>query len=201
MKFKIVLFIIILVLLVILVSLMFLVLQNLKIATINSFEDCKTAGYPILEIYPEQCKVPDGRTFVRIIETKEVLFNSAVTFQINESFKFPDGLSVILLEINDSRCKPGVVCIWAGELSPVFSLVFGNVGEIEQEIRLGDSTAKQLVQNNYIFLLNNATENAATITVSNENDQIACPMDAKICPDGSAVGRTGPNCEFTPCPR
>ena len=28
----------------------------------------------------------------------------------------------------------------------------------------------------------------------------ACTMDAKICPDGSAVGRTGPNCEFAPCP-
>ncbi len=29
---------------------------------------------------------------------------------------------------------------------------------------------------------------------------IACTMDAKICPDGSAVGRTGPNCEFAKCP-
>ncbi len=28
---------------------------------------------------------------------------------------------------------------------------------------------------------------------------IACTMDAMICPDGSAVGRTGPNCEFAPC--
>jgi hypothetical protein len=25
-------------------------------------------------------------------------------------------------------------------------------------------------------------------------------MEAKICPDGSAVGRTGPNCEFAECP-
>lgn len=25
-------------------------------------------------------------------------------------------------------------------------------------------------------------------------------MDAKLCPDGSAVGRSGLNCEFTPCP-
>ena len=31
-------------------------------------------------------------------------------------------------------------------------------------------------------------------------DQITCTMDAKICPDGSSVGRTGPNCEFSPCP-
>ena len=29
----------------------------------------------------------------------------------------------------------------------------------------------------------------------------ACTMDAKICPDGTAVGRTGPNCEFAPCPK
>jgi len=28
----------------------------------------------------------------------------------------------------------------------------------------------------------------------------ACTMEAKICPDGSAVGRTLPNCEFAPCP-
>lgn len=28
----------------------------------------------------------------------------------------------------------------------------------------------------------------------------ACTMDAKICSDGSTVGRSGPNCEFTGCP-
>ena len=28
----------------------------------------------------------------------------------------------------------------------------------------------------------------------------ACPMIAKLCPDGSSVSPTGPNCEFAPCP-
>ncbi|MFA5129363.1 MAG: TspO/MBR family protein [Patescibacteria group bacterium] len=28
---------------------------------------------------------------------------------------------------------------------------------------------------------------------------IACTMEAMLCPDGSYVGRTGPNCEFAPC--
>jgi len=28
----------------------------------------------------------------------------------------------------------------------------------------------------------------------------ACTQEAKICPDGTAVGRTGPNCQFAPCP-
>ena len=31
-------------------------------------------------------------------------------------------------------------------------------------------------------------------------EPVACTMEAKICPDGSAVGRTGPNCEFAQCP-
>lgn len=30
--------------------------------------------------------------------------------------------------------------------------------------------------------------------------QVACTLEAKICPDGSAVGRQGPNCEFSECP-
>jgi hypothetical protein len=33
-----------------------------------------------------------------------------------------------------------------------------------------------------------------------EDDMVACTMEAKICPDGSAVGRQGPRCEFAKCP-
>lgn len=28
---------------------------------------------------------------------------------------------------------------------------------------------------------------------------VNCTMEALLCPDGSAVGRVGPNCEFAPC--
>lgn len=31
-------------------------------------------------------------------------------------------------------------------------------------------------------------------------NSIACTMEAKICPDGSAVGRSGPDCQFAQCP-
>lgn len=34
----------------------------------------------------------------------------------------------------------------------------------------------------------------------NNGGQVACTMEAKICPDGTAVGRHGPNCDFDPCP-
>jgi len=33
----------------------------------------------------------------------------------------------------------------------------------------------------------------------NEAEPVFCTMDAMQCPDGSYVGRTGPNCEFV-CP-
>jgi hypothetical protein len=28
---------------------------------------------------------------------------------------------------------------------------------------------------------------------------VACTLEAKVCPDGSSVGRSGPNCEFAKC--
>ena len=31
------------------------------------------------------------------------------------------------------------------------------------------------------------------------DDVVFCTKDAKVCPDGSSVGRTGPDCEFAPC--
>lgn len=33
-----------------------------------------------------------------------------------------------------------------------------------------------------------------------DNEEVACTLDAKICPDGSSVGRIPPSCEFAPCP-
>ena len=37
---------------------------------------------------------------------------------------------------------------------------------------------------------------------NNKSDSLAviCTDDAKQCPDGTYVGRTGPHCEFAPCP-
>ncbi len=37
-------------------------------------------------------------------------------------------------------------------------------------------------------------------TATGQPQQIACTTDAKQCPDGSYVGRQGPQCEFAACP-
>ncbi len=41
-----------------------------------------------------------------------------------------------------------------------------------------------------------------TVVVVNPTttEPVVCTMDAKLCPDGSYVGRTGPKCEFAACP-
>lgn len=42
-------------------------------------------------------------------------------------------------------------------------------------------------------------KNNSAISVSKKNKIVACTEEAKICPNGSSVGRTQPNCEFAPC--
>lgn len=46
-----------------------------------------------------------------------------------------------------------------------------------------------------IFSVTDSLVSEETSTIPTE-----CPADAKICPDGSAVGRTGARCEFAACP-
>ena len=38
------------------------------------------------------------------------------------------------------------------------------------------------------------------IVVPEDDENYACTMDAKMCPDGSYVGRTGKDCHFEECP-
>lgn len=56
-----------------------------------------------------------------------------------------------------------------------------------------------LVALGYIFY---TRDNSSTGIVPSRNgdETTVCTMDAKLCPDGSYVGRQGPNCEFVECP-
>jgi hypothetical protein len=41
---------------------------------------------------------------------------------------------------------------------------------------------------------------AVSAPAARASEPVMCTMEAKLCPDGSYVSRTGPNCEFAPCP-
>jgi len=48
--------------------------------------------------------------------------------------------------------------------------------------------------------LEKCSAQSAPIEVSKPAAQVYCTQEAKLCSDGSYVGRTGPNCEFNKCP-
>jgi len=91
-------------------------------------------------------------------------FNAAATFSIGESTTFQDGMKLTLKAINDSRCKPGVQCIWAGELSPVFMLY--DTDQSSQEVFLGTSRTPSVTVKSYVITLIDATTEQATVSVS-----------------------------------
>ncbi len=41
---------------------------------------------------------------------------------------------------------------------------------------------------------------ASPTPTDSEQEQVFCTQEAKLCPDGSYVGRKGPKCEFEACP-
>lgn len=45
----------------------------------------------------------------------------------------------------------------------------------------------------------NADTSNANVS-GNTNEQVYCTADAKLCPDGSYVGRVAPDCAFALCP-
>ena len=53
-----------------------------RVLSIGSFEDCALAGYPIMESYPEECRTPDGRTFVNEKQQQEMI-DSATSSESN----------------------------------------------------------------------------------------------------------------------
>ncbi len=74
-----------------------------------------------------------------------------------------------------------LIAIWVNEENVHVLKLFGFVDKLEEI----EETFKQM---------------ADTYNFSNLN-QTACTMEAKICPDGTAIGRSGPNCEFPSCPK
>lgn len=47
--------------------------------SINSFEKCAAAGYPVQESYPERCTVPGGQTFTKLIDGQSITITGEFT--------------------------------------------------------------------------------------------------------------------------
>lgn len=93
-------------------------------------------------------------------------FDVPVTFAIGQTTTYVNGLSVELKSIGDSRCKPDVQCIWAGELAPLLAIKDGGLDAL-REVQLGTIRSVSQTIGAYTFTLTDATTDSATIVVSN----------------------------------
>ncbi len=80
----------------------------------------------------------------------------------------------------------------APEMAPIVDPICAPGYELVGEGCISTKEACEIQGDNYYF-----DEEQRRCLVAQEQ---ACTMDAKICPDGGSVGRTGPNCEFSACP-
>jgi hypothetical protein len=104
-------------------------------------------------------------------------FGTAQTLGINESVAYSDGLVVTLVRIDDSRCKPNVQCIWAGELAPTFSLAGGELGS-PRNVTLGTARTPTATVGAYALTLGavtvgTGTPDTATVTVTRGSTPVA----------------------------
>ena len=96
---------------------------------------------------------------------REAQFGNAEMYLVGETRTFDDGLAVTLERIDDSRCKPDVQCIWAGELAPVLTLRGGSVSGT-QTVSLGTARTPRAQVGPYGLTLESATERSARIIVT-----------------------------------
>lgn len=97
--------------------------------------------------------------------TRDASFGTAETYVLGETRTFSDGLAVTLDRIDDSRCKPDVQCIWAGELAPVLTLRGGGL-EVTRTVSLGTARTPRAQVGEYALALDSATAATATITIT-----------------------------------
>jgi hypothetical protein len=147
---------------------------------IASFEDCKNAGYPVMESMPMRCRTSDGRTFTDTSMegttetpgstpepvTLKADFGTTTTLSVRNTLEFVDGMRATLKEINDSRCKADVQCIWEGELSLLFGITGGRAGDTERQFRLSTRNTPTVKANGYSFSLTDATTETGSLIVT-----------------------------------
>lgn len=133
----------------------------------------KTAGlspYLLLEHYPSL--VEDDFGGAEAVIGKYEIDNGTLTYQSGET-------------VSDAA---------ATDLSDAGFSLFLNKYSNRTGLNVVDSSSKEIIRH---FLKTETTDGPDMATST--DDFVSCTMDAKQCPDGSYVGRTGPNCEFAAC--
>lgn len=187
---------------------------------ITTFEECVAAGNPVMESYPLQCRA-DGHTFAQYIgneleKTDLIRINTprpnqtisnplTITGEARGNWYFEASFPVVLTDWDGKIIAQGIAQAKSDWMTTDFvpfeaTLTFAvdkNAYSNRGSLILRKDNPSGLPQNDDALEI---PVEIAGITGTVKPLPPACTQEAKLCPDGSAVGRTGPNCEFAPCP-
>jgi len=183
---------------------------------VTNFEECVAAGNAVMESYPRLCR-QDGQTFTENIgnelEKKDLIrINSPRPNQVIQSplvitgeargfWFFEASFSVVLTDWNGLIIAEGIATAKSDWMT---------TGFVPFEATLTFTVDKNMYSNNGLLILKK--DNPSGLPQNNDALEIpivfagvtapskACTQEAKLCPDGSYVSRTGLNCQFAPCP-
>ena len=187
---------------------------------ITTFEECVGKGNPVMESYPRQCR--DGeRTFTENIgnELEKIDLIRISTPRPNQTISSPltirgEARGTWFFEAS----FPVVLTDWDGRIIAEGIAQAKNdwmtTDFVPFEATLTFTVDKNAYSNKGSLILRK--DNPSGLPQNDDALEIpiviagiigtvkppptACTQEAKLCSDGSAVGRTGPNCEFAPCP-
>ncbi len=184
---------------------------------VTNFEQCVAAGNVVLESYPRQCKAGEQTytenignelektDFIRIDSPRpnaNIKNPLLITGQARGSWFFEASFPVILTDWDGRIIAEGIATAKSNWMTSEF---------VPFETTLNFTVDKNFYSNRGSLILKKSNPSGlpehddsllipVTFADILEKTPVACSMEAKLCPDGSGVGRTGPNCEFAPCP-
>lgn len=86
-----------------------------------------------------------------------------------------------------------------GTQTTTFEHSYSRIGFYTIRIKVKSSNGKSVTTTASVVVTNGSTAGTSTPSATSTG-AVFCTQDAKLCPDGSYVGRSGPNCSFAPCP-
>ncbi len=168
----------------------------------TSFEECVAIGNPVMESYPRQCR-SGNKTFTEDVKGVITSADNAPPGSIH-NLPVPEAVAKVRAIVSERTNTPiGEVIIQTAieKEWPDGCLGLGSpVENCIQMITPGYQIIAEAKGTNYIY----RTDLDGTRIREDMTDQgtagFLCHGDAKICPDGTSVGRSGPNCQFAACP-
>lgn len=197
----------------------YLIYKNLnkipKNISVNSFEECVAAGSPVMESYPRQCRYNDTTFTENIgneIEKANLIrldnprpnqtISSPLTVkgQARGFWFFEASFPVLLVDWDGRIISEGIAQADGEWMTTEFVPFTATLTFAVDKNVYSDRGAIILKKDNPSGLPENDDALEIPIKFAKDSNPVFCTQDVKLCPDGSYVGRTGPNCEFATCP-